>query len=221
MQRECCYHRCVARRGGTDEDRRARGDRTRRDLIAAGRALFVDPGFFKATIGQLVSRSGVGTRGAFYHHFENKTELFHAVFQEVERDLMLRSLAQPPPGRSAWERLVSGLRGFLDAALEPEVQRIILVDGPVILGWQTLRAIQEAGSMAAIEVLVHRAIAEGSIEPQPVREFTHMLVAALEEAALLVAHSADPDEARAASGEVLERLLRALTSSLPQSRSTR
>lgn len=221
MQRECCYHRCVARRGGTDEDRRARGDRTRRDLIAAGRALFVDPGFFKATIGQLVSRSGVGTRGAFYHHFENKTELFHAVFQEVERDLMLRSLAQPPPGRSAWERLVSGLRGFLDAALEPEVQRIILVDGPVILGWQTLRAIQEAGSMAAIEVLVHRAIAEGSIEPQPVWEFTHMLVAALEEAALLVAHSADPDEARAASGEVLERLLRALTSSLPQSRSTR
>lgn len=211
----CCYDRRVATRGGTDEDRRARGERTRRDLIAAGRALFVDPGFFKATIGDLVSRSGVGTRGAFYHHFESKEELFHAVFREVERDLMLRSLAQPPPGRSAWERLVSGLRGFLDAAAEPEVQRIILVDGPVILGWQKLRAIQEAGSMAAIEVLVHRAIAEGSIEPQPVREFTHMLVAALEEAALLVAHSSDPDAARMSSAEVLDRLLRALTTSLP------
>lgn len=161
----------------------------------------------------------MGTRGAFYHHFENKADLFHAVFQEVERDLMLRSLAHPPPGDSAWERLVTGSRGFLDAALEPEVQRIILIDAPVILGWQTLRAIQEAGSIAMIEVLVHRAISEGSIEPQPVRELTHMLVAALEEGALLVAHSADPDEARASSGEVLERLLRALTSSLPHSRS--
>lgn len=201
----------MARRGGTDEDRRARGDQTRRDLIAAGRALFVDPGFFKATIGDLVSRSGVGTRGAFYHHFDNKAELFHAVFKEVEKDLMLRSLAHPP-GESAWEYLVSGLRGFLDAALEPEVQRIILIDGPVILGWQTLRAIQEAGSIAMIEVLVRRAISEGSIEAQPVRELTHMLVAALEEAALLVAHSSDPDEARASSGEVLDRLLRALTS---------
>lgn len=214
----CCYHRWVARRGGTDEDRRARGDRTRRDLVAAGRALFVDPGFFQASIGDLVTRSGVGTRGAFYHHFANKAELFHAVFQEVERDLMLRSLAHPPPGHNAWERLVSGLRGFLDAAAEPEVQRIILVDGPVILGWQTLRAIQEAGSMAAIEVLVHRAIAEGSIEPQPVREFTHMLVAALEEAALLVAHSPDPDAARRQAAEVLDRLLHALTTSLPAGR---
>ena len=203
----------MARRGGTEEHRRARGDQTRRDLIAAGRALFVDPGFLKTTIGELVSRSGVGTRGAFYHHFDNKAELFHAVFKEVEQDLMLRSLAHPPPGSSAWEILATGLRGFLEAALEPEVQRIILIDGPVILGWQTLRAIQEAGSIAMIEVMVRRAISEGSIEPQPVRELTHMLVAAVEEAALLVAHSSDPDEARAASGEVLDRLLRALTSS--------
>jgi AcrR family transcriptional regulator len=213
MQRVGCYHRWVARRGGTDEDRRARGDRTRRDLVTAGRALFVDPGFFKTTIGDLVSRSGAGTRGAFYHHFDNKAELFHAVFKEVEQDLMLRSLATPPAGGTTWEYLVTGLRGFLDAALEPEVQRIILIDGPVILGWQTLREIQEAGSIAMIEVLVRRAISEGSIEPSPVRELTHMLVAALEEAALLVAHSSDPDEARAASGEILDRLLRALTSS--------
>ncbi|OBK43155.1 TetR/AcrR family transcriptional regulator [Mycobacterium sp. 1081908.1] len=203
----------MARRGGSDEDRRARGDRTRRDLIAAGRALFVDPGFLKTTIGELVSRSGVGTRGAFYHHFDNKAELFHAVFREVEQDLMLRSLADPPSGRSAWEYLVTGLRGFLDAALEPEVQRIILIDGPVILGWQTLRAIQDAGSIAMIEVLVRRAISEGSIEPQPVHELTHMMVAALEEAALLVAHSSDPGAARASAGEVLDRLLRGLTSS--------
>ncbi|MGV0799073.1 TetR/AcrR family transcriptional regulator, partial [Mycolicibacterium elephantis] len=122
----------MAKRGGTDSERRARGDQTRRDLIDAGRTLFVEKGFFNTSIGDLVTTSGVGTRGAFYHHFKDKAELFRAVFEEVERDLTLRSLASPPPGADSWERLCAGLHGFLESALEPEVQRIMLVDGPVV-----------------------------------------------------------------------------------------
>src|SRR5690242_21094310 len=95
----------MAKRGGTDIERRARGDQTRRDLIDAGRALFVEKGYFNTSIGDLVSASGVGTRGAFYHHFTAKSELFRAVFEEVERDLTLRSLASPPRGADAWEQL--------------------------------------------------------------------------------------------------------------------
>lgn len=205
----------MARRGGHEEYRRARGDHTRRDLIAAGRELFVEHGFFKTSINDVVSLSAVGSRGAFYHHFEHKADLFRAVFQEVERDLMLRSIAHPPHGTSAWERLEHGLRSFLDAVLEPEVQRIILTDGPVVLGWRTLREIQEAGSIAMIEVLARRAISEGSIEAQPVGELIHMLVAALEEAALLIAHSPDPDKARASAGAVLDRFLHALSFAPP------
>jgi AcrR family transcriptional regulator len=197
----------MAKRGGTDLERRARGDRTRRDLVDAGRALFVEKGYFNTSIGDLVTRSGVGTRGAFYHHFKDKAELFRAVFEEVERDLTLRSLASPPPGADAWERLASGLRGFLDSALESEVQRIMLLDGPVVLGWQTLRAIEEHNSIALINEMVAEAIADGIIDEQPVGELTHLLVAAVEEAALLVAHARQPVKARERAARVLDRLL--------------
>ncbi|QLL08821.1 TetR/AcrR family transcriptional regulator [Mycobacterium vicinigordonae] len=197
----------MAKRGGSDDDRRARGDRTRRDLIDAGRELFVTPGYFNTSIGDLVAKSGVGTRGAFYHHFKDKAELFRAVFEEVENDLTLRSIAAPPAGADLWQRLSRGLHGFLDAALEPEVQRVMLLDGPVVLGWQALRAIQESNSIALINEKVREAIADGIIDDQPVGELTHMLVAALEEASLLVAHADDPARARRRAATILDRLL--------------
>lgn len=197
----------MAKRGGTDIERRARGDQTRRDLVDAGRALFVEKGYFDTSIGDLVTRSGVGTRGAFYHHFKDKAELFRAVFEEVERDLTLRSLASPPQGADAWEVLSSGMRGFLESALEPEVQRVMLIDGPVVLGWQTLRAIEEGNSIALINEMVAKAIAEGIIDDHPVGELTHLLVAAVEEAALLVAHADKPSKARERAARVLDRLL--------------
>ncbi|OMC14576.1 TetR family transcriptional regulator [Mycobacterium colombiense] len=197
----------MAKRGGTDVERRARGDRTRRDLVDAGRALFVEKGYFETSISDLVARSGVGTRGAFYHHFKDKAELFRAVFEEVERDLTLRSLASPPQGADAWEKLSVGMRGFLESALEPEVQRVMLIDGPVVLGWRTLRSIQESNSIALINEMVDEAIAEGIIDDHPVGELTHLLVAAVEEAALLVAHADRPAKARARAARVLNRLL--------------
>ncbi|BBX16093.1 TetR family transcriptional regulator [Mycolicibacterium duvalii] len=197
----------MAKRGGADHERRERGDQTRRDLVDAGRALFVAQGFFNTSIGDLVTKSGVGTRGAFYHHFKDKSELFRAVFEEVENDLTLRSLASPPQGEDPWERLSRGLHSFLDAALEPEVQRIMLLDGPVVLGWQAVRLIQQGNSIALIEEQVGEAISEGVIEEQPVNELTHMLVAALEEGALLVAHAPDPGEAQRRAARILDHLL--------------
>ncbi|OMC48990.1 TetR family transcriptional regulator [Mycobacterium sp. IS-2888] len=197
----------MAKRGGADDERRARGERTRLDLIDAGRELFVEYGFFNTSISDIVTKSGVGTRGAFYHHFKDKAELFRAVFEDVENDLTLRSIAAPPPGADPWERLTRGLHGFLEAAQEPAVQRVILVDGPVVLGWQTLRKIQEGNSIALINDVVREAIAEGIIDDQPVGELTHMIVAALEEASLLVAHAANPSRARRRAAKILDRLL--------------
>ncbi|MFI5507687.1 TetR/AcrR family transcriptional regulator [Mycobacterium sp. NPDC051804] len=197
----------MAQRGGTDVERRSRGDQTRRDLVDAGRALFVDKGYFGTSIGDLVTVSGVGTRGAFYHHFKDKAELFRAVFEEVERDLTLRSLASPPRGDDPWDRLSAGMRGFLESALEPEVQRVMLIDGPVVLGWRTLRSIEEGNSIALINEMVAEAIAEGVIDDHPVGELTHLLVAAVEEAALLVAHADKPAKAQARAARVLDRLL--------------
>ena len=206
----------MAKRGGTDDERRARGDQTRRHLVDAGRALFVEKGYFNTSIGDLVAMSGVGTRGAFYHHFRDKAELFRAVFEEVEHDLTLRSIASPPPGADPWEVLTSGLHSFLEAALEPEVQRVMLIDGPVVLGWKTLRSIQEGNSIALIDEVVREAMVDGVIDTQPVSELTHMLVAALEEASLLVAHSDEPAEARERAAKVLDRMLLSFARNKPK-----
>lgn len=83
----------------------------------------------------------------------------------------------------------------------------MLVDGPVVLGWQTLRAIQENNSIALINEIVRQAIADGIIDDQPVGELTHMIVAALEEASRLVAHAANPTRARRRAAKILDRLL--------------
>ncbi|WP_374159555.1 TetR/AcrR family transcriptional regulator [Mycobacterium sp. G7A2] len=203
----------MAKRGGADHQRRERGDQTRRDLIDAGRALFVANGYFHTSIGDLVSKSGVGTRGAFYHHFSDKAELFRAVFQEVERDLTLRSLTSPPEGADPWERLSRGLQSFLEAAVEPEVQRVMLLDGPVVLGWEAVRSIQGQSSIAMIQKMVGKAISDGIIEDHPVSELTHILVAAVEEGALLVAHAPQPEEARQRAATILDRLLLSFASS--------
>lgn len=95
---------------------------------------------------------------------------------------------------------------ILESALEPEVQRVMLIDGPVVLGWQTLRAIEEGNSIALINEMVAKAIAEGIIDDHPVGELTHLLVAAVE-AALLVAHADKPTKARERAARVLDRLL--------------
>ena len=199
----------MAQRGGPEAERRARGDQTRLALIAAGRALFSDPGYFETSTADIVKRAGVGTRGAFYHHFADKAELFRAVFEEVEQDLILRGLSNPAPGEP-FDRLVQAFQGFLDGALEPEVQRIMLIDGTAVLGWDTRRAIEEENSIAAIEEVLRRAMADGTIETQPTLELTHILVGALEEAALLVARAEDKDNARRLTGIVVDRILAGL-----------
>ena len=109
----------MAKRGGTDDERRTRGEATRRDLIDAGRELFVDKGYFNTSIGDLVARSGVGTRGAFYHHFKDKAELFRAVFEEVEQDLTLRSLASPPAGDDPWRNSRAACTAFSSRRSNP------------------------------------------------------------------------------------------------------
>jgi AcrR family transcriptional regulator len=199
----------MAQRGGPEAERRARGEETRLALIAAARELFADPGYFETSATDIVRRAGVGTRGAFYHHFADKAELFRVVFEEVEQDLIRRGLSTPGSG-DQFERLVQAFHGFLDGALQPEVQRIMLVDGTAVLGWETRRSIEADNSIAAIEAVLQKAMDEGTIEQQPTRELAHILVGALEEAALLVARAADGARARAASGRVIDQMLAGL-----------
>jgi AcrR family transcriptional regulator len=199
----------MSRRGGTAPDRAQRGEETRTALVSAARELFGTKGYFATGTEEIVARANVGTRGALYHHFADKQALFRAVFEAVEVDLLARAATTTTTG-NAWDQLVAGLQSFLTAALEPEVQRIILVDGPAVLGWNTWRELEGHYGIGAIEAALQAAIDDGSIVTRRRRELAHLILAAVDEAALLIANSAEPEAARRGASQALGQLLEGL-----------
>jgi AcrR family transcriptional regulator len=194
--------------------RRSQADRsatTRAALVGAARQLFAEHGYTEVGTERIVQVAGV-TRGALYHQFPDKVELFAAVLEEVEAELMRRLVEQLPtlPPNDAPALLLAGASIWLDASTEPEVQRIVLLDGPAVLGWERWREIGLRYGLGLVTGVLADAVAAGSIAAQPVEPLAHALVGALDEAALYVARAPDPAAARAAMGPVVERLVGAL-----------
>jgi AcrR family transcriptional regulator len=183
-----------------------RAESTRNALVAAARRLFVERGYHTTSTEQIVALAGVGTRGALYHHFADKRALFVAVFEAVEEDLVAAAgaaMQEAPP----LEMLRNGLIGFLDASLTPEVQRILLIDGPAVLGWQEWRAIEARYGLGGVRGMLELAVADGSLPRQPVEVLAHLLLATTAEAALFIANANDPAAARDQAVDALDRLL--------------
>jgi len=178
---------------------------TRESLIETARRLFTEQGFFNTGTEQIVREAGV-TRGALYHHFGNKKLLFLAVFHAVQQ-AMGESSASASPNFNAQQRLESGLIGFIDSSTQPEIQRIILVDGPAVLGWQTWQELEEGYGVGAIQRLLEAAIAEKSLPDQPVELLAHLLLASGDKAALYVANSQDPIQARELAVSAMRSLI--------------
>jgi len=188
-----------------------RSEATRASLIAAARRLFVEKGYFATGTEEIVAEAGVGTRGALYHHFADKQALFQAVLEAVEADLLSASAETPVPA-GAFARLEAGLAGFLDAAATSrEVQQILLIDGPAVLGWQEWRALEERYGLGAIRALLEQALSEGAIAEQPLEVLALILLAAVDEAALYVANSPDPVAAKNEAVTTMERLLHGIS----------
>ena len=183
-----------------------RAESTRNALVAAARRLFVERGYHATSTEQIAALAGVGTRGALYHHFADKRALFVAVFEAVEEDLVAAAgaaMQEAPP----LEMLRNGLIGFLDASLTPEVQRILLIDGPAVLGWQEWRAIEARYGLGGVRGMLELAVADGSLPRQPVEVLAHLLLATTAEAALFIANANDPAAARDQAVDALDRLL--------------
>jgi AcrR family transcriptional regulator len=191
-----------------------RSEATREALIGAARRLFAARGYAGVGTEEIVRAAGV-TRGALYHHFAGKRALFEAVYAEVEKDLAERIAngALAADAGSALEAMQAGAETFLDACTEPEAQRIALLDGPSVLGWARWREIAAAYGLGLIEASLQAAMEEGAILTQPVRPLAHVLMGALDEAAMLIAQAEDPAAARAEIGQTLDTLLTALSRS--------
>jgi AcrR family transcriptional regulator len=190
--------------------RAERAEATRAALLTAARRLFVEKGYFATGTEEIVAASGVGTRGALYHHFADKRAVFLAVFEIVEQD-MLNTAASGEAPTDGLGRLRFGLMGFLQAALTPEVQRIILIDGPAVLGWQQWRAMEQQYGLGAFQALLGQAVAEGALpEGQSTDALAHVLLAAVDEAALFIANADDQIAARDQAVDAVNRLLAGL-----------
>lgn len=192
---------------------RERTAATRGQLLGAARKLFSTKGFGEVSTQAIVEEAGV-TRGALYHQFADKTELFAAVYEQVEAELVAdvaaMIAAEAPDGSLSAMRY--GARAFLDRCSAPDVQRIVLVDAPAVLGWDRWRAVGVKYGLGVIEGMLAQAIACGDIPDQPLRATAHIVLGALDEAALYVSRAEDPQAARAEMYAVCDRLLAGIAS---------
>ena len=193
------------------EERRTKADQTaetRSALIGAARELFAERGY-AATPTEEVVRDARTSRGALYHHFRDKEELFLAVYEEVDREVVAKIVAAAQGRQDTWERLVVGCRTYLAASLDPAVQQIVLLDGPSVLGWENWREVEGAHCMGlmrgVLEGLANERKLDAAIDP-----LLHLLFGALSEGALLVARAEDREVALAEVEATIVRLLEGL-----------
>jgi AcrR family transcriptional regulator len=203
------------RRGLMVDTRRTQAERaaeTRETLIAAARPLFAADGFAGVALETIVRAAGV-TRGALYHHFADKTDLFAAVFERVEAEVAARmgealaSAKQTDPV----EVMRLGVDFWLDACSDPEVQRITLLDAPAVLGWTRWTEIGDQYNAGVVRELLTNAVDTGRIPPQPIEATALTMLGAMREVTLYVARAEDHAKARAEAGAVMDRMIRALT----------
>ncbi|MEB3983455.1 TetR family transcriptional regulator [Mycobacterium sp. 663a-19] len=200
-----------------NDDRRTQAERsaeTREALVAAARPLFAAHGFSEVALEAIVRSAGV-TRGALYHHFADKTELFATVFEQVEAEVAARmGEAIAAAGETdAIEVMRLGAAFWLDACSDPEIQRIALVDAPAVLGWTRWTEIGNRYNIGLVQALLSSAIVAGRIPPQPIEATALTMLGAMREATLYVARAEDHDTARRDAGAVIDRLIRALSTS--------
>ncbi len=172
-----------------------RSEETRGALLAAARALFAERGYAAVGTEEIV-RSARLTRGALYHHFAGKEDLFRAVYEEVEQELLERIAAEAEAAGDPLEVLRAGARAFLLACEDPAVQRISLLDAPSVLGWEQWREIGLRYGLGLVQGALEAAMQAGLVERQPVRPLAHLLLGSIDEAAMLVARADDGGRTR-------------------------
>ncbi|WP_422660910.1 TetR/AcrR family transcriptional regulator [Paenibacillus sp. EC2-1] len=163
-------------------------------LIKVARYHFTYKGYADAALEEIVEEAGV-TRGALYHHFKNKKELFQNVLEQVQAEIAECVEEEAARSEDAWEQLYLGCQAFISAAIEPQNKRILLIDGPAVLGWDSWRRMDELNSMRLMREQLLMMQDEGYLKPISIDGLTHMLSGALNETALWLAQF--PEEKRA------------------------
>ena len=192
----------------TQEERSAA---TREALIAAARTLWGQRGYAEVGTPEIATAAGV-TRGAMYHQFADKAALFREVVEVVEQDVMARMtvVVAESGATTPSEAVRAAVDAWLDVSGDPEVRQLILLDAPSVLGWAEFRDVAQRYSLGMTEQMLTEAIRAGQLAEQPVRPLAHVLIGALDEAAMVIATAEDPKRTRRETGQVLHRLIGAM-----------
>lgn len=198
-----------------ESKRRTQAERsaaTQAALIAAARRLWAERGYAAVGTPEIAREAGV-TRGAMYHQFADKADLFSAVAEAVEIDVTQRLANQVASAgvTDAVAALRAAADGWLTVSQEPEVRQILLLDGPVVLGWARFRELLQRYGFGLTETLLEAAMRSGQLKRRPTQPLAHVILGALDEAAMYVASAPQPaqahEEVRAVVHDLLEGLL--------------
>jgi AcrR family transcriptional regulator len=186
-----------------------RGRATREQLIEIATRLFAERGYEDTSIEAVLQEAEV-SRGALYHHFDGKEGLFEAVHESVGISLEHDFVAATQGMSDPVDVLYAASRTWVRIAGDPRVQRILLIDAPAVFGWQRWREIEEEHSLGLVKALLQRVAEAGRLPVNLVTPFAHMLLAALDEIAIVIARADDSDEATRQGEVAVEELLRRL-----------
>jgi AcrR family transcriptional regulator len=187
----------------------ARGAATRGQLVAIARRMFAERGYEDTSIEAVLREAGV-SRGSLYHHFPSKEALFEAVAEDVEATVGEQTVAASAGIGDPVQALRAGFRAWIRLAGDPVVQRILLIDGPSVLGWERWRAMEERHALGLIRVVVQVIANQGRLPREMVGTLAHVLLASVNEVALIVARADDQPSAMQAGTDTIDELLRRL-----------
>lgn len=184
---------------------------TRQALVDSAVEQFTEHGYSNTSLDAIAGRARV-TKGALYHHFGGKQAVFEAAFDAVEADLVGRLNAVVSGPGEAGDVARDALRAFMEVCLEPSYQRIVVQDGPAVMGAQRWRDAEETYAFGVVRSALAGLVESGEIEPLPVDALARVVFGALSAGATAIAGAPDPQKARAEVGECVERVLAGLRS---------
>ena len=154
---------------------------TKRALVDVATDLFTEQGYAGTSLDAIVAGARV-TKGALYHHFSGKQALFEAVFENVEADASKRIGKVVRTTKDPWEKATLGLRTFLEVVQEPAYRRVVIQEGPVVLGYERYREQEERSTFAIVQEIVASVLAAYDLEPSMVETFSRVFFGAMSSA---------------------------------------
>jgi AcrR family transcriptional regulator len=182
---------------------------TRRAVLAAARSLFGRQGYAQTSVDEIADAARV-TKGAVYHHFAGKEALFRAVLAEVEAEAEARAAGAVDPATRPIDQIVARVHAYLDAALDQEMRRIVLIDAPAVLGLEPEGSVDQQPGHVDLRSFIAASAARGQLVDLDPDLLTHLIRGLVWLSGLHIAHASDPGMTRAALGEALDVMLRGL-----------